>query len=548
MRILVSVSLAALALTGCGKVAQQPPAVSLKNAETALDRHDVAVARIEALNAVQADPGNARAHLMMARTALESGDGIAAEAELQRALAGGVAASETHHLMAQALLRQGKLDQALAEAVAAPPAHRAVALRVTGEALAAKGDAAGAEAAFKDALRIAPNDAWTWSDLGRLRLALGDQSAAQASAKSALQADPRSLQAILLQADIASRNKDFTGARAWVGRALAIDPQNLSALLTRAGIEGDSGKTRAMLATTRQVLRLDPKNSYAFQLQAQLAADAGHDELARTLLMRGGDALDDYPPAMLLRGALDYRLGNNESAIDQLDKLVSRQPVNLPARRLLAAAKWRAGDVAGTIDALRPAADQLGAPRESLTLMAQALTKQGDAAAAKVYAARAARPDAQSLARQVVDGDRAIAAADWRRAIAIYERIRSDIGDRDAAILNNLAWAYFNAGDVAQAQPLARKAAALAPSNGAVLDTLGWISFSADRQSADGLPMLQLAAQKAPANPNIRWHLAQALSVSGKADDARREAAAALNLNAAPFRERRQAVAFLGRS
>jgi len=547
MRKIVLASLAAIAAASCGKVAQQPSAGSLQRASAALERHDPAVARIEALNAVQANPADPRAHLVMARVSLELGDGVAAEAELQRALKQGLPPSEAHHLMAQALLRQGKLDRAIQEAAAVPGPYRAYALRVSGEAQAAKGDLPGAMGTLRQALALDPKMALAWADLGRLQLASGDKAAAVASADHALGVDPRCVPALLLRADIATRSGNLAEAGRWADRALAADPKNVAALLTRAGIEGDSGRRRAMLATTRQVLAIDPKNAFAFHMQAQLAAGAGRNELARALLARGGDALDDYPPAMLLSGAVEYRLGNNEMAIERLDKLVARQPRNLEARRLLAAAKWRAGDVPGTIEALRPAADQIGAPRESLKLMAQALTKQGDAAAAKAYAARAAGPDPQMLARAVVQGDRAMAAADWRGAIAVYERIRADIGDRDPAILNNLAWAYFNAGDTAKALPLARRAAALAPTNGAVLDTLGWISFSADRGSPEGLRLLRQAVEKAPANPNVRWHLAQALAASGRADEARREAKLALS-GTGPFREREAALAFLARS
>ena len=54
--------------------------------------------------------------LAQARTYLLLGDGAAAEAELKRATALGVAESETGHLLAHALLLQGQAERAAAEA------------------------------------------------------------------------------------------------------------------------------------------------------------------------------------------------------------------------------------------------------------------------------------------------------------------------------------------------------------------------------------------------------------------------------------------------
>ena len=63
-------------------------------------------------------------------------------------------------------------------------------------------------------------------------------------------------------------------------------------------------------------------------------------------------------------------------------------------------------------------------------------------------------------------------ARDWPRAIALYESLRRRIGNNDATILNNLAWAYSESGDYRRALPLAERA--FAPHRDAALGlTLG---------------------------------------------------------------------------
>jgi Flp pilus assembly protein TadD len=54
---------------------------------------------------------------------------------------------------------------------------------------------------------------------------------------------------------------------------------------------------------------------------------------------------------------------------------------------------------------------------------------------------------------------------------------------RDATLLNNLAWAYAQKGDYRRAMPLARRAWALDRDNPATADTLGWLLFKRRRRS-----------------------------------------------------------------
>jgi tetratricopeptide (TPR) repeat protein len=100
-------------------------------------------------------------------------------------------------------------------------------------------------------------------------------------------------------------------------------------------------------------------------------------------------------------------------------------------------------------------------------------------------------------------------AQDWPTAIGIYEGLRARLGDNDATILNNLAWAYSESGALAHAVPLARRAWTLDRDNPATADTLGWLLFKAGRR-AEGLGLLERAAHGAPSGAAIRQRLATA--------------------------------------
>lgn len=92
-------------------------------------------------------------------------------------------------------------------------------------------------------------------------------------------------------------------------------------------------------------------------------------------------------------------------------------------------------------------------------------------------------------------------AADWEAAIDVYETLRARLGDNDATLLNNLAAAYAETGELEAAAPLARRAWALDRDNPATADTLGWILFRSGRR-AEGLALLQRAREPSAASAN----------------------------------------------
>ena len=600
----------------------------------ALEQGQPRTARIEFLNAIKGDPNNAQLRLAQARTYLALNDGVAAEAELQRARQLGVPAAETHHLMAHAYLLQGRNQSAVDEAAKAPSAHAAYAGRITGQAQVKLGNLAAASDAFDAAVKVAPKNPAVWVDIARFRRSIGNIAGAIQATDTALKLKPNDIEAVTLRGELTRSQYGLAAALPWFDRALEIDSDYLPAILEKAATLGDMGEMRAMLAETRRALALSPKHPMPFYLQAMLAARAGNFQLARSLYQCTNGAFDDQPAGMLLASAIEFQIGNVEQAVSKLERLVAMQPENRKARRLLAAAHWKRGNVDATIAAIRPLAERPDADSYSLSLLGQALQKQGDDRGAAVFLARAAQPqrpvasllappmsdeqvaglrqlaeakpgevqaqillvgallsrgegeEALDRARRLqaqhpgapdahvlvgdalgIRGDFAGAAREyqkaanlsftepvalrliealrrsnqgpaaakvlqlfleqnprnlpamtlaangfmearkWPQAIRIYEGIRSRTGDKDAALLNNLAWAYMEQGDWDRAIPLAEKAWNLDKRNPATTDTFGWILFKSGRDKARGLVLLEQASRGAPTDLQIQAHL-----------------------------------------
>jgi cellulose synthase operon protein C len=89
----------------------------------------------------------------------------------------------------------------------------------------------------------------------------------------------------------------------------------------------------------------------------------------------------------------------------------------------------------------------------------------------------------------------------------------------DGMTLNNLAWLYHLKGNPL-ALATAEKAHAALPASPEIADTYGWILVQSKRVE-EGLSVLTKAAQQAPSNPQIQFHLAYALAESGQDEQAK---------------------------
>lgn len=514
-KLIVAFSLA-LPLAACG----QDDGRAYERARAYYSRNDFRSAGAELNTAVRHDPSNAAAHLLKARVHLRLEDGIAAQAELERARALGVAPDEIQPLIAHALLLQGKPREALAQTRSFATRHAWQNHQMRGRAYGALGQFTEASAEFEKALRLAPKNAELRVDIGRLHLISHKVGEALAAADSALALDGRNLEALLFKGDLSLFQRTPAVALKWFDRALAIAPDDVRALVGKAGAFADLAQPDAANQAIARVQELEPSNPAACLLQAKLAADAKKFDLARSALQMAGASVERNPAALLLSARVESAVGNHEIAIGKLNGLLALQPGNVPARRMLASAQIRIGDATSAAETLRPIADRADADPETLDLMARAL-KVSDSNAASTYAKRALAPGPAYFAARIVAADRAMREERWQDAIQIYETLQAGEASQAAPILNNLAWAYYKSGRIDVALPRSARAYRLAPGNASIADTYGWILHESRKDRARGLEVMKAALALAPRNPTIRWHVAQAYAANGQAGEAR---------------------------
>lgn len=399
-----------------------------------LDSDNPTAARDKAIEAVRSDPNSAEAHLALARAQLQLEDGIGAEAELRRAIDGGLDAKAAQHLLAEAQLLQNQPQRAIELAEKTDPRFRPYGLRIRARALTALGNYAAANAALAEAMRIAPRDGNVWTDVGRFRFIAGDMLGAIEASERAVELDPGGIDALVLRGELVRAQYGLIAALPWFERALGRDPAYHDALIEYAATLGDAGRTRAMLAVTRRALAARPSSAEAFYLQGVLAARAGDFDLARAMLGRAGSL--SVPGALLLGGTLDLQSGDYGQAADKLRQLVGAQPMNITARKLLAAALLRSDAARNAIDLLRPVTARGDADSYALTLMARGFERIGERGEAARFLDRAAYPAREdSAAFSSDDSASQLAAGAQLRPgdpTAVVPMIRAQIDNGDA--------------------------------------------------------------------------------------------------------------------
>lgn len=418
---------ASLWLAGCA----DPPAASV--------RADALAREAELTAAIAEAPNDASLLVQLAEVQIKLGNGLGAEAGLRRALELGADASRLRPLAARAVMVQGENGRALAllEGGEVHPDAAGEAGHVAGQLYLAMGNIDAARAGFDVAIRARPRDSMLWVNVAHFRDANADAAGARDAADYAIELDPANAAALALKANLVRTQEGLAAALPWYERALAKDPDNVTALFDHAATLGDLGQYRAMLVQLRHAAKLAPKSPRPYYLQAVLAARAGDYRLARSLLQRTRGLLDDEPGYILLSALVELELDGAAVAADHASRLLMLQPYNGTARRLLAAANWASGDRDGAREALAPIIARADADSWSLHLAARLAAEAENPAEAAQLLARAARlqrGDAAAFAEADAFGLQAAAAdAEPLNPAAVIPAIRSDMARGDAA-------------------------------------------------------------------------------------------------------------------
>jgi tetratricopeptide (TPR) repeat protein len=380
LRAWTSTLLAAAVLAGCG------------GSDPVSPRQVLEKQREELTGAISGNPRAIAERVQLARIAFRLGDGVAAEAAVRDAIAAGGREEALRPLLARAFAIQGQGRRALETIDSGPidPDMIGEAAWVAGDVHLSNGNLGGARDAYDRAVRELPRESALWVDVARFREANADAKGARDAADYAIELDKANSAALALKANLIRAEEGLNAALQWYDAALEVDPDNTGALIDRAATLGDLGRYKDMLASLRRAAAIVPGDPRLYYLQAVLAARAENFRLARSLLQRTRGRMDDVPGFMLLSAVVELQLGGEAVAATWTERLLSDQPQNFTARRILAAANWADGDSDRAAEALAPVVMRGDADSWSLLLAARVASERDQPRDAAAYLARAA--------------------------------------------------------------------------------------------------------------------------------------------------------------
>jgi putative PEP-CTERM system TPR-repeat lipoprotein len=519
---------------------------------------------------LELDPKNALAHRGLATLFVATGRMPEAESHLRALADQDTSPGATDRLsLADYYISMNRLDAAVQVLepltkqgdAAAAAATRAAAIKYV------RDGAAEGNRAIDEVLAKHPHSTVALVLKSRFRVAEGHLDEALKFAQSAVQSDPQSVPARYLEGTIYRALKQPAKAAESFGEVLRLNPRATPAQIQLAELNLQQGKAAAAVQLADEAARrvpgdqaiqltllrtlmangqLDRANSVAHDLLAKNPnAAVLHDASAQISLARGdrGSARKSFARALELQKSdlqaveglarLDLADRNPVAAKARLDDVLSRAPKN-PAVALLAARVYGAsGDTARAEQKLRDAIQLDPSALDPYILLGELYGSQHRLAEARQTFQSILKMQPDSVPINTIVGILYSFEGNRAEAKRQYERVLK-IDPHATAAANNLAFIYADeGGNLDMALQLAQSAKQKLPTSPEVADTIGWVYVKKSMPSL-AVQQLQQAADGAPNNAMIQYHLGVALTKSGDVVRGRQALQRALKLNLAP--------------
>lgn len=399
----------------------------LQQAKETSAKGDFRSALIHLKNALQKNPKNAEARLLLASLYIDSGDGSAAEKELGHASDIGIPELQTAPLLARAWMLQQqhqKIIKALNVSSNFPPSLRAELLAFQAEAAIKLGDAGGAKTFLDQAISIDPQGLRTLMAQARLALVNQDFERSSEFANKAVQKTPKDADALLLQGDTAFARAQYDGAEKAFLQIVKITEtkpiNSLSAFKARIGLIFSllaQNKDDQALPYIDTLVKANPQHPTPNYLRGLLAFRKKDYVTAADHLSRSNTAAPDNHSVIALLAATQYALGNMEQTETLLTKHLAAEPSDLQSQKLLAATRLKLKSPDKAIEALDAAIKLAPADADMLAMLGVAATMKGDFSEGRAYLKKASDANPQDTGLRVRLAESYLAEGNEKQAL-----------------------------------------------------------------------------------------------------------------------------------
>ena len=356
---------------------------------------DTKGAMIQLKNALQRDPAQLSAKILLGRTYLALGEPRIAEEELLQAKKLGADPLLIALDLAKARNEVGKYDENIQDIVPIefPRTQQPDLWVELGIARLGKDDPDGARIAFEEALKIQPAHSGGRIGLARIPLKENKFSEAEKLTDEVLIADPQNAEAWFIKGSAAHAQGKFKDAIAAYGKAYELEPDHLQAALGEATAMLEAGKPATAAALLKPLREKYPASATIPYLQSEAFKAIGRPEEAKAARSAASNIISSYSPAdlkhrpnqLLLFGTVAFESGQLETAYKFFSAYVETSGADIRGRKMLGKTLLGLGKPAEAQRLLVRLSASGQADAEALALLGDAHIQLGDQAAADRY-------------------------------------------------------------------------------------------------------------------------------------------------------------------
>lgn len=479
---------------------------------------------IELKNALQQNPANVEARLLLGNVYLLLGDAASAESALTAAERHGAEHDRVVVQLGRALLLQGRFTEVL-DGFGPEGRQPAIAFELRllrGDAQMGLGRLSEARATYEDLGNQNSEDARIPLSLARIDLVEGKLGTVERQAAAALALKPDLPEASFLRAEARRQKGDPEGAV-----PLYRDTLDSASMPLAVRIQAHLGLTAALITLGRDAeaeAELSALQSSArdLPLAAYLAAvvkvRANDFVAARNVLQKNARILEEFAPAQFLFGIVHYATGELDTARSWLSRYLNDHPDNLPARKLLAATLLQLNAVPDAVKLLQPAVQKAPNDSQLLFLLGCANLRNGHVVEAAELLQRAAElePSNPHALGQLAISQ--IAVGQDEQAMATLSSML-DLGADAGAIGYALAFSHLRQSEFAAALQVAQNLRQRLPDN-AIAPNVEGVAYVALGRLDEARDAFETALRTEPGFLAARINLAALKAQAGDLDGA----------------------------
>ncbi len=520
-------------LGACGDAADLSAEDFLERARKYHQEGKLPASIIELKNALEKDPENTPARLLLGRVYLAYGNSAGAEKELVRARDLGSDWPSVAPDLGRAWLNMRKYQEILKEIVtdeAAPAAGNGAVLALRGSALAGLGKISEAEQTFKDALAVDPKSTLALVGLANIAMRNGDNAQAESALNEAVKVAPGDPDVLITKGDYEFSHGKYAEAvknyQKLVDRWRFNPSHRLR--LARAQIAIDA--VDEALANIESALKIVPKFVGALYLKAVAAYQSKDYKTADILTKEILASFPEHLPSQLLAGAANFGMKQFEQSTRYLQGFIADVPSHELARRLYGVSLLNIGRGKDAALALQPLLDQSDNDAVLLSMIGVAALQDSDLEKGRTYFERAVKADPGDAAMRAELGLVQIGLGNLTQGVQELEKAINLDPKLDRAVFNLFA-VRMRGRQYDHAIGVAKRIQENQP-NHPVGFTLAGIANAAKGDTAGARTAFDKALEIAPGDPNASISLADLEARDGNPDKERKLLDVALKYNA----------------